>query len=349
MDDFLCSLTCGYRVKYNVLKDKTDGSICWLCKTHPLDIQACLNMPFSQMNKKQKEFDLEMESFFNKKKSFDSYTVDLDFLIGESLAQVKYDLDLKREELKTITLKKIDEWFFELSKIVDNEYILKKKTFLDQLESLKLFEQDIKQNKNIEKFEPNVKLNFLEEKLVDLKNKIELMNTAISDLVQPTLEFFPYQMEIDNFFGQIKKDISEAKIELTIENFSQFISNGQVSIFSESCFVRNLEWNIRACTNLVNEKKYLSVFINGYGNEDVKKWKVNLNAEIRILNLADSLKDRKLPLNRLMSSDISSLGYTSFISILELENPGINFYDIKNDCVKVEVQLKLDKPSFTYL
>ena len=150
-------------------------------------------------------------------------------------------------------------------------------------------------------------------------------------------------------FGKIKKEVKEAKIELTIEEFSQFKKKDQVSIYSESSFVRNLEWNIRAYPNFQNGKNYLSLFLYGYGNNGVKKWKANVNAEFRVLNLFDSSKDKKSSFNRLMSSEVGALGFNSCFSILELENPINGFHDAKNDNIKIEVQINVDKPSFTYL
>ncbi|RNA03436.1 hypothetical protein BpHYR1_011998 [Brachionus plicatilis] len=178
MDNVSISLPSGFSVKYKNVFYNRNKFPCPACKTHELAVEECLNMTRNRLVLSIKSFELQKKQYEECLKEFEKYQKDPMQLIDFSHYKIKSEIDLRREEVKVLLNKKIDDYYDDLLNKVYIDKFSKLKEFnekitdLDcakkQIDSIKIEQNlDYKKNLNVSKFgltksieEIDVKKNF---------------------------------------------------------------------------------------------------------------------------------------------------------------------------------------------
>ncbi|RNA14837.1 hypothetical protein BpHYR1_035795 [Brachionus plicatilis] len=246
---------------------------------------------------KKKRFDKDIEKKickqFNYKRSFDG---------------LKREVDLRREEIKYMINKKIDDYYNGLLEKIDIERNLKLKELeerIQQIETLNLVKFDA--NKNLE---ISSKLDFFE------KNKNEIENEPKFKLTDSCEE-----IDIKKIFGEF--NIRENIIQLTINNFSLLKDRKNFILYSKKCIVRNFEWFIKTRLNEDDGEMEFYLFCNSIEKSNVFSVKVNAESDLK---------------------NFSRYGYPKFTNINEIMNPAKGYYDTNEDLITLKANLKAELP-----
>jgi hypothetical protein len=100
--------------------------------------------------------------------------------------------------------------------------------------------------------------------------------------------------------------------------------------------VRNLDWKV----SFVSDGKYLEVSINHISPSinDQRLGECLMYAQFRVLHLFDRSKDLFREFDREIEYDLNNKQFFPFVEELEiLLDPVNNWYDVKNDCVRIQV------------
>ncbi|CAF1124360.1 unnamed protein product [Brachionus calyciflorus] len=243
---YLMTLPCGYVVCYDHLKpsiqhvkdpfssfnrSRTETK-CLVCPDHYFNIEKCLEMAKNKSKFMEIGFIEHLKLVKEKIKSIENYIEDTDFFLDKYLAPVVNMIDLRREQLKKETNKKIDDAYFKTINEIDNI----RSNFKQKAKSI-----DNKQFEELAKYEKNngVKktAEYFNDKLKELKSfekdSIESLNKMIENFKTISFEYsasgldsskrYFRQASLDNeeyILGQKNRKIRERSVD--VENHINF-------------------------------------------------------------------------------------------------------------------------------
>ncbi|CAF1071171.1 unnamed protein product [Brachionus calyciflorus] len=303
MDDIQITLPCGFIIKYSDLKLRSSGHKCFICNNHVLNINECLEMPVNQYNIKQRAYDIETKTYQILKSELEVYQQNPDFYLNESIKKVKGELDLKREELKAQLIKQIDNYYFELSKKIDEDYLNRKLKFLHYVHNIQIMHK-----KRLSHVDTNTtfdtKLKTLNENLTEIKEEIEFIKNTILELDSKDMFISKeFDLNMKDIFGEVKpiQTLEPIKYNIwkTFEDHHsaiadiRFYQNDKILTGSHDHTIKLWDTNTNECIKtftghtgnvwclcIINNEYFLS----GSGDSTIKTWNSNSGECVKTLS-----------------------------------------------------------------
>ncbi|RNA22728.1 dynein regulator [Brachionus plicatilis] len=199
-------LPCGYLVCSEHISDIVQSKWCIVCQSHELDIDKFMSMAMNKMvlnESKLKQKTLELNSSYSLLRSI---RTDPQSYMSGHFQNLKNQLDLRRSELKQEITRQIDDHYDHLvGDLQENQ-----EKYLKKIESkLKNAELEDIHTEHEYRQEFNIKdrLDFIENKLIDLEKKIKNNNLLKFDLDQYKLfGFSKGTFDIEKIFGQFSME-----------------------------------------------------------------------------------------------------------------------------------------------
>ncbi|RNA39260.1 ubiquitin carboxyl-terminal hydrolase 7 isoform X1 [Brachionus plicatilis] len=358
MENEIIILPCGYSAKYKDVFYSIAKFPCPVCIKHDITRQECLNMTKNKMlineinlNLKRNQYEELMKEFENCKNLPKHY-------IDESYDCVKREVDLRREEIKALLNKKIDDYHDGLLKKIDMERDIKLKDVEEKIKQAEAFDlNSLNVDTNLDVYS---KLDFYEKNNIKIDIGIGLIKNILEDFKEPKLKLTDSTDNINfsELFGELysveetsiilDKDEfdydsrTEATIKLKINSFSQLKDKKNLRICSKKCIVQNFEWYIMIRLNEEDGKMGFFLHCNSKGESN--KFPVNTNVVLSLLNKSDSKKDLSRKYERLFTQIKQSWGYPDFTTINEIMNPTKAYYDANEDLVTLKATVKAELP-----
>ncbi|RNA43945.1 ubiquitin carboxyl-terminal hydrolase 7 isoform X1 [Brachionus plicatilis] len=363
MNDVSIILPCGFSVKYKEILYKSDKMQCPACKTHDITRQEFLNMARNKLVLIEKSFELKKKQYDELMKGFKKYQNDQKYCIDESHDSLKREVDLRREEIKFILNKKIDDYYDGLLEKIDMERDLRLKEFderIQKADKLNTATCDVAKNLDIH-FQFDLH-KFNKRKII---NAISFVQNIKDDFQEPKFKLFNINDDIDikKIFGELYSkeetifilnedefdDESHfgATIKLKINNFSLFKDRKSYRIRSKNFTVQKLEWYISI---ELNEKDgEMGFYLHCNSMEKSNEFSVNVTAELSLLNKSDSKKNFSLKFGHLFTQNDLSKGYSKFTSMDKITDPANGFYDANDDSITLKAVLKTNSSQKSFL
>ncbi|CAF0762786.1 unnamed protein product [Brachionus calyciflorus] len=298
MDDVKIILPCGFSTLYKVFIEKSPDEDCFVCGLHKLNIQECLKMPFNELNLKQKELDIEINQLINSKFKLEEFKLDPDYYISLNLDKVKNELSLRREQLKLSITCQIDHYYDDLMNQVNEFYKEKKNTFQKDIISIDKFEKNSEIDQMNDDSPLNVKIDYLEKAIGQIKYKADFIDKTIRKLRNHTVELnlsSIKNLNIREFFGELtqnrnKEDPKDYKLYNEFKAHQDCINDlkliGNDKILTASNDKQIKLWNLRTNSCIMTFKrqdqsiKRLCVLDNetfaSCDSVSIKIWNLNL-------------------------------------------------------------------------
>ncbi|RNA19468.1 Ubiquitin carboxyl-terminal hydrolase 7 [Brachionus plicatilis] len=363
MDSVNISLPCGFSVKYKDIFYNNKEFPCPVCKTHYLTAQECLNMTRNRMVIAQKSFELKKKQykyFITELSAFYDYKSHSEYYIDFTYNQFKNEIDVRREEIKVLLNKKIDNYYDELLKKVDKEKESNLKEFNEKIKDLDHTTKQIESLKIDDILCVHTKLNLynnskkilgngmtLAIKMKDLLSQTKIgLTDGIEDIEIKSLFGELYLKEETNFiFNQNEIDDdsrAEATIQLVINDFSKLKNGKNASINSKHCTIRNFQWSINLKLNDdVNKKSCFGFFLYCYNIDKSHKFPVDADFKLSLLDRFDTKKDLTRSIKYLYDRE-TGYGYPSFVEVDKILDQKNGYYDAKNDSITLKATIKAE-------
>lgn len=345
MDDLIITLPCGFTSIYKEIFCNKDKFLCPYCKNHLITSQECFNMTKNKALIKEKTFELKKKNFTDCIQNFQMTFNDPKSSIDNAYENLKNKIDIRREEVKLIMEKKIDDYYENLLEIIENEKKQKLNEFQQEFEQTLLLEKDLINLKIDKIIEVNYKMDIIDDYCDKIDQGIQFLSTD-NNLISNNWIFNEgnENFQIENVFGNLewqetsKKTIekkSEADFSFIINNFSKFILKTNSEIKSDIFKVKDLEWEIFVEIN----EKTLGFYLTCESINESNDITVNVNAEYRVINFFDTIKDTVAKTENVFDKDSSSWGFHNFLTINEIMNENNGFYDLEKDCAILEIRI----------
>ncbi|RNA27027.1 NB-ARC domain-containing [Brachionus plicatilis] len=230
----LMTLTCGYVVCYDHLKQLEDHFECPICRNHQVDKHACFSMNKNQVKIKQEKYYQTIENLKNKLTEFDSIQQHLD--LEPFFTKLIKKVYSRKEELISLYLDKISLHTDQMVEQINHLKIVKQNELNNLFKSL---ERNQLEDLLVEKFDKKIRLEdssrCFEAKSVVLNSKMKMLTDKVS--------------QINNLIENIKIiNLNENKNDLKFD-FSNFLVN---LTFTSLNFDRlKFEKNIRVGQNSI--------------------------------------------------------------------------------------------------
>ncbi|RNA28815.1 Y-box factor -like protein [Brachionus plicatilis] len=143
MENINISLPCGFSAKYKDIFYNSDKFSCPVCKSNDITSQECLNMAKKKLLIHDINLDLKKNIFTQCLKNFEICKTDPKSFIDESYENLKNQLDIRREEIKLIVDKKIDDYYEDLLGIIKDEKEAKLNEFEVKIRQISSLAQEI--------------------------------------------------------------------------------------------------------------------------------------------------------------------------------------------------------------
>ena len=353
MDDLLVTLPCGFKSKYHEIVGIEDKFVCPVCKCHIISTDECLNMTRNKLTINQTKFDLKQQSLLEKLKKLEYFKIDPSFHIDENYSQLINQIDLRREEIKILINKKIDDYCENLLAQIDKEKETKLNEFKQKIEEIDQ-ESDVLKSNNIPiNLDINSKLSLIDEKLENLDKKINDIDKTIAILEEKCLVLnqSSQSWDVEKIFGELGPQLefnpandviqSETTFRHLVNNFSKFKEGKILETYSKPVKVRNFEWSIHLKqSEQISEKMALECFLKCGFLSKQNELPLNLAAEIRLLNQRHPHKKLLYKIENLIKSEEEFYGYSYLVSIDEILDPDKGFYNISADTIIIEAWVK---------
>ncbi|RNA00071.1 nuclease-sensitive element-binding 1 isoform X2 [Brachionus plicatilis] len=360
MDDLIIALPCGFSVKYKEIFYQKGKFPCPVCKSHSITSQECLNMTRNKMIINEFNFDQKKKTFTRCLKKFEICKIDPKSFIDESYENLKNHLDIRREEIKLIADRKIDDYYEKLLKIIEDEKETKLNEFETRIQQIPSLEQEIMDLEIQNTTEITKKIEIIDCYCAKIENGIKFLNKAKDDLITNNWIFNPGDdsFEMESLFGEIdwKEDSKTVEINDPFvdegfdgETFQQSIYNFSKlnrEINSTSSFkAKNSEWKILVNLNEDSKgDKTLGFYLKCILTKALNDLSLNVTAELRLLHLVDHQKDYAKVFNKVFIKDNYAWGFNNFISLDEIMDQNKGFYNLEKNYITLQVKLKFDDP-----
>ncbi|RNA43948.1 ubiquitin carboxyl-terminal hydrolase 7 isoform X1 [Brachionus plicatilis] len=358
MDEIQISLPCGFSANYRAILISNGRFPCPVCKKHNITKQECLKMTRNKMLINEFNFNLKKKKYEELMQEFENYKNDPEYYIDESFDSLKREVDLRREEIKVMLNKEIDDYHDGLLEKIDMERDLKLKELkerIQQTQTLDLVKFDADRNSDVYS-----KIDFFEKNNLKIDNGINLVENIINDLNEPKFELTNSCNDIDltKLFGELytkeetciilnKDEIddesrTEATIQLTLNDFSLLKNKNNCELYSKDFIVHDYEWNILIRLNA--DDGWMEFFLVCDSIKNSIEFSVNATAEFTLLNKSDSKKDFSRKYEHLFTQKEPDWGFFKFTTMNEIMNPTKGYYDSNKDSITVKVLLKAETP-----
>lgn len=356
MDDLVVILPCGFETKYKeIVYDHRFP--CPVCKSHPITTDECLKMTRNELEINRAKLYLDKENLVEAMENFQVFKNDPKSFIDENYDQLKNEIDLRREEVKVIVNKKIDDYYEDLLKTIDKQKQLKLDEFKYKIELIESNAKDVKNLKIPEYTEIEMKLRLINYYSHIIKYVGNLIETSASNLTEKNLQFKPCDLslifndkwnwkeetKIINVNEKCSNVKSEATFQLVVSEFSKFIHCKNVTIFSKTCIFYDLEWIIKAeLYEHENKATHLGLFLRCDTYVNYKEISpVNAKVDLRLKHKSESKTVFNSSFERLYDHSQFSYGIPKFITIDELIKVDNDYYDSDKDSITIEVFLEI--------
>lgn len=351
MDDLLITLPCGFKCNYKEIFDKQDKFSCPVCKSHEISTEECFNMTRNKLKINQTKLDLQQQSLCEKLKNLQHFKIDPSFHIDENYSQLKNQIDLRREEIKILLNKKIDDYCENLFLQIDQDKQLKLNEFKKKIDKLDS-ERELDTSNNIPKnLDINSKLDLIDEKLKNLDNKINDIDKTIAILNDKSLVLnqSSQSWDVAQIFGELGPQLefnpvkdafqTETTFQLLVKNFSKFKEGKILETYSKPVRIENFEWSIHVKqTKQFSGKMALECCLKYRTLTKHNELPLNLTAEIRLLNQSHPDKHLVIKFKNFEKND--QYGYSYLMLMDEILEPEKGFYTISTDTITIEAWVK---------
>ncbi|RNA39259.1 hypothetical protein BpHYR1_025643 [Brachionus plicatilis] len=205
MDDISISLPCGFSAKYNEIYNSNAKFPCPVCNSHNLMRQECLDMTRNKLVINELHLNQKKNIFQQCLKNIEICKSDPKSSIDENYQNLKNQLDIRREEIKLIVVKKIDEYYEDLIKIMEEEKETKLKEFNTRIQQIPSLEKEIMDFKIENTTDMTKKLDIIDDFSDKIENGITFLNKVKNDLETNKWIFNPgdESLDIKGLFGKL--------------------------------------------------------------------------------------------------------------------------------------------------
>jgi hypothetical protein len=270
--------------------------------------------------------------------------VDPDNFVHILISDLKNKADLTRESLKYMI-----ETNYErvMNQIIDLEQELKSKSHANVYSmSLLVQEFELKLNnwtKMLKELDPTKESEWKEirfEACKDIRQiKEELDKCKDNLLFNKEYTFVPVILSVNNNFGNISiRNNEKGKISLVINDFSKLQPTDPYKT-SGIHLINKIPWSIEAGIEVINEKEYLRCIIKvNYSLPKLKYNPIYARITYKIVQF-EARKSGSIERTETYKFDNKTLQYT--ISKEQIMNLFYGLYDLENDLITVEVDIKV--------
>lgn len=362
MDNTKISLPCGFSLDYDHLLRKSKKFECPFCKTHEITIEECLRLSRNRLVLTEKSFELKKKQYEECLKDFEEYKYDPKHFIDLSHDEFKNEIDLRREEIKVMLNKKIDDYYDDALKKVQMEKDLKLKEFNKRNDDLDSQKREI----DSIKIDDNLDLNSKLDSFIKSKNKmddfIEVVSSIKKDLNESKygLTDSIEDTDIGKLFGELylKEETSfkynrdeidelsrsEATIQLKINDFSKLKNQSNFYFYSKPCVVRNFKWSIKV---KVNEEffgqKALGFYLECNSVNNKGQFPIYASIDYSLSSELNPKLNLTKSLNYLFETNMG-YGFTNFFNIQQILDSNSSFFRNMTDSIILRVAFKVELP-----
>lgn len=357
MDDANLILPCGFSVTHQDLLNKSSKFECPVCKTHELTIDECLNMTRNKLVLNKKLFESKQKEFRECAKKLENYKTNLKCFIDLNHDDFKNEIDLRREEIKVMINKKIEDYYDGLLKKIEIERDLKSIELNNKIKVFDTKKKDIDSIEIDKSSDVHSKLDNYKEKRKIIENGINFATSIENELCGTKFRlsdisenFFIekifgelYLKEETTFFIDNEIDRPEVSILLKINDFSKIKDSKDLNIYSKDGFFKNFLWffEVRFEQDLNKTKNIsMSLFLFCKSIDQFSKYPINVKVQFSLLDKTSQCKNFTRCFQKLYDDYYNpGYGFPSFIGINEIMNEKNNYYSPKDDSITIKATI----------
>ncbi|RNA22328.1 ubiquitin carboxyl-terminal hydrolase 7 [Brachionus plicatilis] len=203
MDEISISLPCGFSAKYKDIFYNNDKFPCPVCKIHDLTSQECLNMTKNKIFLNEIKLDQKKNQYEELMKEFENNKYDPKYYIDESFDCLKREVDVRREEIKLMLNKVIDDYHDGLLEKIDMERDFKLKVIEKRIQNTDTFDSAI--FKIDDNLDIHSKLEFYKKSEIKIDDGIRSVTNIIDDMKNLKFKLTESCVNIDikKLFGEL--------------------------------------------------------------------------------------------------------------------------------------------------
>lgn len=349
MSDIDIRLPCGFKLKFYDFYSKNDIFECPFCTKHDIDKDQCLKMERNKLVMMKKNSLSKKIKFEECIKKFDLYKKDPKLQFDETYRHLENKIDLRREEIKLMINQQIDDHYEVLRQQIEEEKDQKFEEIMVKINQIEFIQEEID---NLE-IENNLKLDLYKEFNSEYDIGINFIKNIVDDLTQVNFELEPIGIceNVTTSFGELylkektiilldKEDIdddcrSQATIQLVINDFSKLKDKENFEVDSENCMIRNLKWS--SSVRFKNKKLQMGISVLGLTE---KTQTVYATISFTIVHQVYQKKNYTKSFCYTFNLTKIAYGLEEFIELDKIMDPQNNFYNIKEDCIILETNIK---------
>ncbi|RNA14833.1 hypothetical protein BpHYR1_035791 [Brachionus plicatilis] len=353
MDDIKIVLPCGFYCKYEYFRNNKEKFECPICKTHYINTKECLNMTRNRLVLSQSDVENAKKDLDDCTTTLKYYEDDLEHFIEEESNILKNQIDLRREELKIMVIKKIDDYYEGQLKKIEQEKKKKFDKFISRIGRIKLLEKDIygfnisDKNDIQTQIDMNIKLfRTIDNATILAENLKVTFSKSIYGLREDSKNF-----DVSTLFGELylreetkrifcicsNFDDKQANFVFKVNDISKYKGQEEFKIVSNPCIFRNFEWFII----IQMEKNDIAVILQCIRDQKNDDSSILTQSEIRFfdykMNVIDDFTIKS-------KNDFSIYPECVLLRYDKVENMinDIGFYDKKDDSFTLNILIKVD-------
>ncbi|RNA02967.1 hypothetical protein BpHYR1_031226 [Brachionus plicatilis] len=358
MDDIKIVLPCGFWCIYENFLTNEEKFECPICKTHDINIKECLNMTRNRLVLAQRNVENGKKDLDDCTTTLKYYEDDLEHLIEEESNILKNQIDLRREELKIMVIKKIDDYYEGQLKKIEQEKKKKFDKFISRIGRIKLLEKDINGFNISDKNDIQTQIDMNKKLFKTIENATilaENLKVAFSKSIYRLREGSK-NFDVSTLFGELYlreetkrifcksdkfgDDDKQATFQFKINDISKYKDQEEFKIISKPCVISNVEWYI-----IVQLEKDELIEMIIQCNRDQKNDESSILAQLEIrffdekLNVKDNLTIK-------YENDFSIDPEWVLIDYDKVEDiiKDIDFYNKEDDSFTLNILIKVDPP-----
>lgn len=365
MNDLDFILPCGFTKKYSsfLFNENTyNVFLCPFCGSHFISSLECLEIDRNKLALKEKKLELKKQQFNDELKNVQKFKENRKFLVEENIQNLKNRVDLRREEIKLYIDKKIDDYYEELLKQIENEKDSYLTMINEDFEKISLFEKETINFEVMENFFTNskIELNDIYEKKIS--NGINLIGSTLKKLNQTNLclENGDQNLDVKKLFGKLSvqeyqyidcentdmddRFQKEICLKFVVENFSKLEIIKKIELKTKPFTIPNLEWSIFLEMN--QDVLLIGIYLKSNSVIHLQDTGLNIQAEFRLFHITDPSKDYVFRCDRKISKKNISSTCLKFVRMENITNMANGFYKIFDDSISFESKINFYFSSF---
>ncbi|RNA14836.1 hypothetical protein BpHYR1_035794 [Brachionus plicatilis] len=356
MDNKKIVLPCGFFCKYEYFLAKEAKFECPICKTHDINIKECLNMTRNRLVIAQRNVEIGKRYLENCTTTLKYYEDDLEHFIEEESNILKNQIDLRREELKIMVIKKIDDYYESHLKKIEQEKKTKFDQFISRIGRIKLLEKDIYGFNISDKNDIQTQIDMNQKLLKTIDNAVilaENLKAAFSKSIYGLREGSK-NFDVSTLFGELylreetKRiffksdkfgvDDKQATFQFKVNDISKYKDQEEFKIISKPCVIKNIEWYMRI---QMEKNDIIRIILQCYKDQKNDESSILTQLEIRFFD------DKLIVIDNLtikFENDFSIYPQYLLLSFDKFENiiRDIDFYNKKHDSFTLNIFIKVD-------